>query len=417
MEIQLPPLHPKQLEVARTPARFRVLVCGRRWGKTRLGVVEALVVALGRRGRVWWVAPTYAQASIGWRLARPMVADIPGVAVREVDRVIRFLGGGEFWFKSADRPDSLRGEGLDLLVIDEADFIGAEVWEQALRPTLSDRKGRALLISSPNVEGGWFHRLFQRGQGADAAWASWAFPSWTNPFLDPVEIDAARVDLPSIIFRREYGAEFVSASGARLQRGWIRTQPPPPRESLDVVMGVDLAISTREHADWSAAAVLGRASDGTLYVLDVARVRASFHQVLGFIGAMAERWRPRVVGVEAVQFQAAAVQELLRTTTLPVRPVHPGQRDKLTRFQPLEARYEQGLVRHAPGLHDDFERELLGFPVGEHDDQVDALSCAWDAMGQGSASFAAAVAALGDVPRRDARRAPDPWDDPDEDDD
>ena len=414
MEIRLPTLHPRQLEVARHPARFRVLVCGRRWGKTRLAVLESLAVAL-RGGRVWWVAPTYAQASIGWRLARPMAAAIPGTVIREVDRVLRFPGGGEIWFKSADRPDSLRGEGLDALVIDEADFIDGDVWEQALRPALSDRKGRALFISSPNTEGGWFHRLYQRGQSGDAAWASWSFPSWTNPYLDPAEIDASRGDLPSIVFRREYGAEFVSAAGARLQRAWIRTLPPPPRERLDVVMGVDLAISTREHADWTAAAVLGRADDGTIWVLAVERLRATFHQVLGFIGAMAERWRPRTVGVEVVQFQAAAVQELLRTTTLPVRPVHPGQRDKLTRFQPLEARYEQGLVRHAPGLPEDFERELLGFPVAEHDDQVDALSCAWDAFGSTTPSFVAAADALGDVPRRDAARA-SVWSDPEDDD-
>lgn len=415
MEIRLPPLHPNQREVARHPARFRVLVCGRRWGKTRLAVLESLAVAL-RGGRVWWVAPTYAQASIGWRLARPMAASIPDTVIREVDRVLRFPGGGEIWFKSADRPDSLRGEGLDALVIDEADFIDGDVWEQALRPTLSDRKGRALFISSPNTEGGWFHRLYQRGQSGDAAWASWSFPSWTNPYLDPAEIEASRGDLPSIVFRREYGAEFVSAAGARLQRAWIRTLPPPPRDRLDVVMGVDLAISTREHADWTAAAVLGRDADGTVWVLAVERVRATFHQVLGFIGAMAERWRPRTVGIEVVQFQAAAVQELLRTTTLPVRPVHPGQRDKLTRFQPLEARYEQGLVRHAPGLPDEFERELLGFPVAEHDDQVDALSCAWDAFGTATPSFTAAADVLGAVTRRDAARpSSSVWDDPDDD--
>ena len=414
MEIQLPQLHPNQRDVARHQARFRVLVCGRRWGKTRLAVLESLAVAL-RGGRVWWVAPTYAQASIGWRLARPMAAAIPNATIREVDRVLRFPGGGEIWFKSADNPDSLRGEGLNALVIDEADFIDGAVWEQALRPALSDRKGRALFISSPNTEGGWFHRLYQRGQSGDPAWASWCFPSWTNPYLDPLEIEASRGDLPSIIFRREYGAEFVSASGARLQRAWLREAIPPPRDRLDVVMGVDLAISTKDHADWTAAAVLARANDGTVWVLAVERLRATFHQVLGFIGAMAEQWHPRTVGVEAVQFQAAAVQELLRTTTLPVRAVHPGQRDKLTRFQPLEARYEQGLVRHAPGLPPDFERELLGFPVAEHDDQVDALSCAWDAFGSSTPSYSDAAAALGAVQRRDTARA-SAWDDPEDDD-
>lgn len=374
LTITLPTLHPRQREVARHGARFRVLACGRRWGKTRLGVVLALETAL-RRGRVWWVAPTYAQASIAWRLLVPMVSQIPGASVRESDRVVRLPGGGEVWCKSADQPNNLRGEGLDFLVIDEADFIDETVWLEALRPTLSDRKGRALFISSPRVEGGWFHRLYLEGQRGEGPVASWQFPSVSNPHLDPAEVEAARRDMPSIVFRREYGAEFVSAAGARVRREWLRVQTPPER-GLDVVMGVDLAVSTKTSADWTAAAVLGRARDGAVYVLAVERVRAPFNQVLTFIASMAAKWEPRSVGVEAVAYQLAAVQELLRTTTLPVTPVR-ADRDKLSRFQPLEARYEQGLVRHAPGLSAEFERELLGFPAGEHDDQVDALSTAW----------------------------------------
>lgn len=375
--------------MARSRARFRVLVCGRRWGKTRLGVVEALAVAL-RGGRVWWVAPVYSQALIAWRLLGPMARQIPGAVPRESEHVLRLPGGGEVWCKSADRPDALRGEGLDLLVMDEADFVDEAVWTESLRATLSDRKGRALFISSPRIEGGWFHRLYLEGQRPGDV-QSWSFPSVTNPHLDPAEIDAARRQLPSIVFRREYEADFVSASGARIQRAWLRTAPPPA--GLDLVMGVDLAISTRDGADWTAAAVIGRSPDGLIYVVDVQRGRFAFDGVMRFVEAMASKWSPRIVAVEAVAYQLAAVQELTRTTTLPVVPVRP-DRDKLSRFQPLEARYEQGLVRHAPGLSADFERELLGFPVGEHDDQVDALSCAWAALSTHAPSYRDARAGL-----------------------
>jgi predicted phage terminase large subunit-like protein len=377
--VRLPRLHPRQVEVARHPARFKVLVCGRRWGKTRLGVFLSLEAGL-RGKRVWWVAPTYAQASIAWRLARPLALQIPGAEAREADRVLRLPGGGEIWFKSSDQADNLRGEGLDLLVMDEADFQPAEVWEQVLRPALADRKGRALFVSTPNVEGGWFHQLFALGQAGGSDWASWTFPSESNPYVDPAEIAAARAALPSIVARREFGAEFVSAGGARVQRAWLRVGEPLEAEAVDTVMGVDLAISTKDTADWTAAAVLSRTADGTVYVRDVQRVRAPFHQVLAFIAARAERWKPRTVAIENVQYQAAVVQELLRTTDLPVLGVHP-DRDKLTRFQPLEARYERGLVRHAQDLPPEFERELLGFPVADHDDQVDALSVAWTAFG------------------------------------
>ena len=376
-----------------------MLVCGRRWGKTRLGVVEALAVAL-RGGRVWWVAPVYSQALIAWRLLGPMARQIPGAVPRESEHVLRLPGGGEVWCKSADRPDALRGEGLDLLVMDEADFVDEAVWTESLRATLSDRKGRALFISSPRVEGGWFHRLFLEGQRPGGDVQSWSFPSVTNPHLDPAEIDAARRQLPSIVFRRESEADFVSAAGARIQRAWIRTAPPPA--GLELVMGVDLAISTRDGADWTAAAVIGRDPSGTVYVVDVQRGRFAFDGVMRFVEAVASKWSPRLVAVEAVAYQLAAVQELTRTTTLPVVPVRP-DRDKLSRFQPLEARYEQGLVRHAPGLSADFERELLGFPVGEHDDQIDALSCAWAALSESAPSYRDARAGL---------RAATPPDDP-----
>ena len=381
--ILLPRLHPRQLEVARHAARFKALVCGRRWGKTRLGAGLGLETSL-RGGRAWWVAPTYSQSSIAWRLAQPMAAQIPGSVIRVADMALLFPGGGEFWFKSADKPQNLRGEGLDLLVMDEADFIEGDVWEQALRPTLADRKGRALFISSPNIENGWFHRLVQKGAGDDPQWKSWSFPSHTNPFLDPAEIEDARKALSSIVFRREFLAEFVSAGGARVQRAWLKTSPVPG--GLRIAMGVDLALSTKEGADYSAVAVIGRNAEGTTWVLDVQRVRAPFHQVLQFVRAMAERWNPVSIAVESVQFQAAAVHELLRTTTLPVVAAK-ADRDKLTRFQPLEARYEQGLVRHAPLLPSEFEQELLSFPVGEHDDQVDALAHAWSALDAPTASF------------------------------
>ena len=148
MRIVMPYLHPAQQEVFNDPTRFQVLVCGRRWGKTRLAVVKGLTELLNGK-RVWWVAPTYAVSGIGWRLLKTVASGIQGVEVREADRMVRFGATGEFWFKTAERPDNLRGEGLDLLLMDEADFIDEEVWTEVLRPALSDRLGRAMFISTP----------------------------------------------------------------------------------------------------------------------------------------------------------------------------------------------------------------------------------------------------------------------------
>jgi predicted phage terminase large subunit-like protein len=334
-----------------------------------MGIVRAL-----QGQRVWWVAPTWAQSSIAWRLAYPLAAQIPGTEIRLGIRSILFPGGGEFWFKSSDQADNLRGEGIDFLVLDEADFQPGDVWESVLRPALADRKGGALFVSTPNLEGGWFHELYKLAERGEAGWKSWSFPSETNPFVDPKEIASARAQLPDIVARREFGAEFVSAGGARIHRAWLRTMAAP--DDLSITIGVDLAISEKTSADYTAAVVLGKAQSGAIWVLDAQRVRAPFHQVLEFVKQMAATWKPRLIAIEQVQYQAAVIQELLRTTTLPVVGTRP-DRDKVTRFQPLEARYEQGLVRHVPGLNPEFERELLSFPVGTHDDFCDGMSTAF----------------------------------------
>jgi predicted phage terminase large subunit-like protein len=291
-------------------------------------------------------------------------------------------GGGEIAFKTADDPDKLRGQGLDLLILDEADFVPRRVWEEVLRPALADRKGRAVLISTPNREGGWLHELALAGAARDGLeLASWSFPSWTNPYLEDGEIAAARASLPSIVFRREFGAEFVSASGALIQRAWLRTGEPVELEALRISVGVDLAISTRQGADYTAAVAIAREPGGRVYILDAERTRATFDGVLSFIRGFVERQRApvAVVAVEQVAYQASVIQELLRTTSLPVVGVRP-DRDKVTRFLPLQARYEQGLILHAPGLSEDYTRELLGFPVGEHDDLVDAAVYAYRSL-------------------------------------
>jgi len=123
--------------------------------------------------------------------------------------------------------------------------------------------------------------------------------------------------------------------------------------------------------------VLGKHEDRT-WVLAAERTRAGFHDVVNFITAMAARHNPSIIAIEQVQYQAAVVQELLRKTTLPVTGVRP-DKDKLARFLPLEARYEQGLIWHAPNLTT-YEDELLSFPEGAHDDLVDASAYAFNTL-------------------------------------
>jgi len=240
LAVDLPRLHPGQLEVAQDSARFKVLACGRRWGKTRLAIVLALVEAL-QGGRAWWVAPTYGIASIGWRQIKYLVRQVPQTEIREGDREVRLPGGGVIVVKSADNPDSLRGEGLDFVVMDECAYLPEAAWTEAIRPALSDRRGRALFISTPRGRN-WFWRLWQRGRDGDEEWQSWRFPTTGNPYIAKSEIEEARRQLPERVFLQEFMAEFIGDQGIVFRRvteavgNW---REKPYAEGHTYVMGVD----------------------------------------------------------------------------------------------------------------------------------------------------------------------------------
>lgn len=174
-----------------------------------------------------------------------MGQQIPGTIVREGERMVEIPDRGWLQVRSADEPDSLRGEGLDFLVMDECAFIQEAAWNQALRPSLSDRKGGALFISTPKGMN-WFWHAWTRGQEpAETEWQSWCFPTVSNPFIDPEEVEAARLGLPERIFQQEYEAQFLEEAGGVFRRvrdavDAGRTAPDAPRPGL-YVCGVDLA--------------------------------------------------------------------------------------------------------------------------------------------------------------------------------
>jgi len=211
MRVNLPPLHPGQDAVRRSKARFKVLMCGRRYGKTQLAAVLAIACAL-TGGIVWWVGPTSREASIGWDKIHQLAIQIPGVRIRVADHAIHFPSGGRVQVLSAENK-TLRGEGLDLLIVDEAAYVAEAVWLEDLRASLSDREGQAVFISTPDGRN-WLYRLYLRGQSPDwPEWESWQHTTYENPFISDSEIDAARAELPDWVFAQEYLAEPATFAG------------------------------------------------------------------------------------------------------------------------------------------------------------------------------------------------------------
>ena len=196
IEIELPPLHNGkdgsggQVAIANSPARFKVVMCGRRWGKTVLGVWLGCKYGLEGK-RVWWVAPNYKIANEGWseikKLCYQMIEAGLKVDIRESDRQAVFPNGGMLEVRSSDVEGSLRGAGLDYVIIDEAGYHRESVWVDELRHTLIDKRGGALFIGTPRGNN-WFARLYNRGLSGDyPGWASWKKPTWDNPLITDEE--------------------------------------------------------------------------------------------------------------------------------------------------------------------------------------------------------------------------------------
>lgn len=365
-------LFPDQVTIAEDTHRFIAVAAGRRWGKTVVAIACALYAA-AHGNRVLWLLPTMIPAGVEtWRELVRLSRRLSGFRVSESTHTLHHpSSGGRLHLDSTENVDSLRGVGCDYAVLDEADYQAERVWTDVVRPMLAEKSGRAILMSTPREVNGWFHQLFELGRsGTNPEWASYHKAWWDRPGVPPEEIQSVRASTPEHVFLREYGAEFISSEGARLKREWLRIESPP--EGLRLAAGVDLAVSDRNEADYTAFVVAGRAPDGTVWITAADRVRTQFQGVLEFIQSRAEQYKPAVIAVERIGYQAAVIQELHKQTKLNIVPMAP-KGDKVSRFAAaLEARIESGAVRFAPNLPTWFISELLAFPIGQHDDGVDA---------------------------------------------
>jgi hypothetical protein len=208
-------LHPSQLEVARDDHRFRILCAGRRWGKSVLSRLETLRWATEQEGVYWIVSPTYKQAkSIHWRDIQKEVPKQWIQKKNEVELSITLKNGSIIELKGAENPDALRGVKLRGLVVDEIASIRnwSWLWEEVLRPTLTDYRSPAIFISTPKGYN-HFYDLFQVGKKDSENYKSWRFTSYDNPTIASEEIDEAKKTLTEDTFAQEYLADFRKHTG------------------------------------------------------------------------------------------------------------------------------------------------------------------------------------------------------------
>jgi len=381
--------HPGQREVRNHPARFKVLVAGRRWGKTRLGV-NMCMDAASRGKRAWWVAPSYKMAKVGWRPLMRLGLKI-GAQVSKSDWSVILPGGGEVWVRSADTPNSLRGDGLDLVVMDECAYILQSAWTEGLRPALSDRKGGALFISSP-AGLNWFFNLYQNGQDDGEEWMSWRKPTGDNPYIDPAEIEAARRSLPERVFRQEYLAEFLS-DGTYFQKiteACTVKQPDPPEMHTGhyVVGGLDWAMAE----DYTVLTLVCRDCNKAIYwdrfnqidfTYQRKRVKESC-QRYGIAGLLPERNSIGEPNIEMLLQEGVPILKIDGVpgfnTTASSKPALIQRLAAALEHDGLKAPADYDGELRAYQVENSGGRPKFGAPNGMHDDRVISLALAWWAV-------------------------------------
>lgn len=270
--LQLYKPHKGQQKFHADNSRFRILACGRRWGKTIACVNEIVSKAWEKPGSMnWWVAPVYEQAELAMDMIRNHFPDV--IEYTNKSKMVIVLknksgnkGGAEIRFKSGEKINNLRGWGVDFLVIDEAAFVKEEAWVEALRPTLSDKLGRAVFIGTPQGKN-WFYEMYEKGLDDEYdKYSSLSFSSNTNPHFPEEEWEEVKGQMPEAIFKQEYEAAFIERAGMVYHK-WNRNIHVVPSFEVPpywyVYAGVDFGFTHPFAVVWVAID-----PDGNYWIID-----------------------------------------------------------------------------------------------------------------------------------------------------
>jgi len=379
-----------QQTVFKDPHRFKVVAAGRRCGKSRLSAVTLLIEALNcpEGSAVMYIAPTLGQArTIIWDLLHDLGR--PVIKSSHINNLeITLVNGRKILVRGADNPDSLRGVSLVYVVLDECAFIKQEIWEKVIRAALSDKKGRALFISTPSGRN-WFYDAFKLGkEGADEEWKAWHYTTQDNETIDPKEIEAAKRTLSSFAFKQEYLSSFDTSGSDIFKEHWIKKGEEPRDGSY--IIAIDLAgfedisdgSQNKKRLDESAIAVVKVTDDGTWWVNKIEHGRWDIKDTCMRILKNIKEFQPLAVGIERGTAKNAALtilQDMMRqyNTFAHIQTLTHGNKKKTDRIiWALQGRMEHGkVILNEDGEWSDFEDQLLMFPTkGVHDDLVDALA-------------------------------------------
>lgn len=383
-------LLPWQQKVYSDDTRFKVVVAGRRCGKSRLSAVNLLIEGLKcpKGSAVCYVAPTQGMArQIIWDLLLDLGRDvIQSSHVNNMD--ITLINGAKIYVRGSDRPDTLRGVSLTYLVMDEVADIKEETWEKVLRAALSDKKGRALFIGTPKGRN-WFYDMYNLGlDEVDSDWKSWHFTTEDNPLIDKSEVEAAKKSLSSFAFKQEFLASFDNAGTDTFKESWLKYGEEPKYGAYYIA--IDLAgfenlsnsADRKKRLDKTAIAVVKVDESGDWFVHKIESGRWDVQDTARRILKNIAEFKPMAVGIERGSLKNAVLpylSDLMRSNNVyaHIHDLTHGNKKKTERVVwALQGRFEHGkVILNEDEDWADFKDEFLMFPTPQvHDDLIDALS-------------------------------------------
>jgi hypothetical protein len=383
MRIELPTPHVNQQVILDSLARFRVVMCGRRFGKSELAQIEIIVDALKGK-QVAYITPTYNLAKVFFdKLTKALPFEN-----NKSELSIKFPNDGAVYFFTGERLDNLRGRKFHLAVIDEGSFIPnlEEGWQNAIRPTLTDYIGRALFLSTPKGKK-FFYSLFLKSGEPD--WESFKFTTYDNPYIDRGEIDDARLQLPEVVFEQEYMANPAENASNPFGSAYIKQCTFEASHEPPIAFGIDLAKSV----DYTV--IVGLDKNGSVSYFD--RFQKDWRQTKQVIGNL-----PKVPTLIDSTGAGDPIFEDLQREGLPVSGFKFTSTSKQQLMEGLASAIQQRKITFPEG-HITQELEIFEYqytatgvrysaPQGFHDDCVMALALAWHHYtrntGQGKYSFA-----------------------------
>lgn len=386
--------HIGQQPILASTARFRVLACGRRFGKTEIDIYELAHRAI-KGQRTAYFAPSYKMTMETWRQVLWRLNPIISYANKTDGRIELITGGTiEFWSLSTASAESVRGRKYHFIVIDEAGMMWNlhSVWDEVIRPLLVDYKGGALFTSTPKGRN-FFYDLYMRGlDGKNPEWQSFNYPTVKNPYVSPDEVESARKTTVSRSFRQEYLAEFVEDAGSVFREvGRVSVLQPQegPIQAHWYSMGVDWG----RDVDFTAIAIFDGVTKQQVHVERFNEIGWSLQR--GRIRTLYDIWKPEHMIIEANSIGGPNI-EALQQEELPVTPFMTTGKSKPAMIEALALgieREEMKLLKDEYQMHElrayAMEKTAAGniaygAPPGGHDDVVISLGLAWQGVLQGN---------------------------------